>query len=205
MTTLLWESSEAFRRAGEIDEFKRLQAACAEALGAQGRLGDGVDLCRKALEKPELKRRTGLFQKAPRYDAGDVALSLVMTDLLRRSGDFKSALKEVQRLSSMAEATGDQALAAKAEIEAALVHEVAGDLQEAMRVLNGAEGTLRSLGDSAGLVAVYLRKGTVQEKLGDEAAAAKHYQEAARHAEIANDQYALTVAKDNLRALTGSG
>jgi len=51
---------------------------------------------------------------------------------------------------------------------------------------------------------VYLRKGTVQEKLGDETAAAKHYQEAARHAEIANDQYALTVAKDNLRALTGS-
>ena len=204
MTTLLWESSEAFRRAGEIDEFKRLQAACAEALGAQGRLGDGIDLCRKALDKPELKRRTGLFQKAPRYDAGDVALSLVMTDLLRRSGDFKGALKEVQRLSSMAEAIGDQALAAKAGIEAALVHEVAGDLQEAMRALNGAEGTLRSLGDSAGLVAVYLRKGTVQEKLGDEAAAAKHYQEAARHAEIANDQYALTVAKDNLRALTGS-
>ncbi|MCU0859411.1 MAG: tetratricopeptide repeat protein [Thermoplasmata archaeon] len=203
MTTLLWESSEAFRRAGEVDEFKRLQAACAEALGAQGRTADGIDLCRKALDRPELRPRKGLFQKGPRFDSGDVALVLALVDLLRRSGDYKEATRQAARLSGMADLKGDATLKARAWMELAMVQEDSDDFDSALSSLEEAREVLRGLGDHGGLAAVHIRRGTILEKRGDEAGAVKEYEEAARHAEIADDQTALRIAEENIEGLKG--
>ena len=192
------ESAEAFRRAGEIAEFKRLQAACASVLGEQGRFADAIELCEKALERPELRKRRGLFQKAPRYDAGDVSLSSTLFDLLRLSGDLKKAQRELARFTSMAEAIGDPSLRGRGLLMQALLHEDAGDLDSARDSLEEAEGVLRTAGNSEGLVAVHMRRGIVEEKRGDDAAAARHYEEASRHAEIMNDKHALAIALENL-------
>jgi tetratricopeptide (TPR) repeat protein len=201
MTTLLWESSEAFRRAGEIEEFKRLQAACGESLGAQGRMSDGIDLCKAGLEKPELRRRKVLFQKGQRYDMGDFALSTALIDLLRRSGDFKGALKEISRLMSMADSLNSQTLLAKVKLELALTHESAGDLDASLKALIEAEGILRSEGDHEGLIAVHMRRGIIEEKRGDEASAIKSYAEAIRHAETSGNDRARFLAEENIKAL----
>lgn len=201
MTTLLWESSEAFRRAGEIDEFKRLQAACAEALGSQGRAADGVDLCRRALDRPEFRPRKGLFQKGPRFDGGDVALVLALVDLLRRSGDYKEATRQAARLSGMADLTGDETLKARAKMELAMIQEDSDDFDSALSSLADAGEILRGVGDHAGLAAVHIRRGTILEKRGDEEGALKEYEEGARHAEIADDQTALRIATENIKSL----
>ena len=201
MTTLLWESSEAFRRAGEIEEFKRLQAACGESLGAQGRISDGIDLCRTALEKPELRRRKVLFQKGQRFDMGDFALSATLIDLLRRSGDFKGALRETSRLMSMADSLNSQTLLAKVKLELALTHESAGDLDASLKALTEAEGILRSEGDHEGLIAVHMRRGIIEEKRGDEVSAIKSYTEAIRHAETSGNDRARSLAEENIKAL----
>lgn len=203
MTTLLWESSEAFRRAGEVDEFKRLQAACAESLGAQGRAADGVDLCRRALDRPELRPRKGLFQKAPRFDGGDVALVLTLVDLLRRSGDYKEATRQATRLSGMADLTGDAQLKARARMELAMVQEDSDDFDSALGSLADAGEVLRGLGDHGGLAAVHIMLGTILEKRGDEKGAVKEYEEAARHAEVSDDQAALRIATENIQSLKG--
>ncbi|MGQ9587430.1 MAG: hypothetical protein ACUVT7_03500, partial [Thermoplasmata archaeon] len=199
MTNLLLESSEAFRRAGELVEFKRLQAACAESLGEQGRYGEGIAMCQRALEKPELRRRPGLFQRSPRFDNGDLALSSTLVDLLRGSGDFKGAMKEISRYAEMASAIDDPSSIAKGSLLRSLVFEDSGDLESAAKALEEAEAVLRSAGNSEGLVAVHMRRGIVEEKKGDDATAAKHYAEAARHAELINDTRAHALALENLR------
>ena len=203
MTTLLWESSEAFRRAGEIDEFKRLQAACAESLGAQGRTADGMDLCKRALDRPELRPKKGLFQKGPRFDGGDIALVMALVDLLRRSGDYKEATRQAARLSGMADLTGDVQLKARARMELAMVQEDSDDFDSALASLTDAGELLRGLGDHGGLAAVHMRRGTILEKRGDEPGALKEYEEAARHAEIADDPTALRIATENIAGLKG--
>jgi tetratricopeptide (TPR) repeat protein len=205
MNTLLLESADAFRRAEEFEDFKRLQAQCAESLGDQGKFADGIEMCRNALETPELRRRRGLFQKGPRFDKGDTLLSLALIDLLRRSGDLKGAAKEVSRYSSMAESIGDSSILAKGKLEAALISEDSGDLGSAVSALEKAEGMLRSAGDSEGLIAVHMRLGIVQEKLGLEGPAAEHYSEAARHAELVGNRRALAVALENLRSVKKNG
>lgn len=205
MSTLLLESAEAFRRAEEFEDFKRLQAECAESWGDQGKFSEGIEMCRNALESPELRRRKSLFQKGPRFDKGDTMLSLALIDLLRRSGDLKGAAKEVSRYSSMAESIGDVSILAKGKIEAALISEDSGDLEAAVGALEKAEGMLRSAGDSEGLIAVHMRLGIVQEKLGLDGPAAKHYSEAARHAELVGNRRALTVALENLRSVKKNG
>jgi tetratricopeptide (TPR) repeat protein/DNA-binding MarR family transcriptional regulator len=197
-TILLLESSEAFRRAGEIVEFKRTQAACAASLGEQGRYSEGIVLCSKVLERPELRRRKGLFQKSPRHDKGDIALSGTLIDLMRGSGNLKGAQRELARYTSMADELGDSTAVAKGKLLRALVHEDSGDLDSAAHSLGEAEALLRATGNSEGLIAVHMRRGTVEEKRGNDPEAARHYQEAARHAETVNNNYALELAFENL-------
>jgi len=199
MTNLLLESSEAFRRAGEPVEFKRLQASCAESLGEQGRYEEAIAMCQKALEKPELRRRSGLFQKSPRFDNGDLALSSTLADLFRESGDLKGAAKEIARYTEMACAVGDSSMIAKGSLLRSLVFEDSGDLESAAEALEKAEEVLRSAGNSEGLVAVHMRRGIVEEKRGNDAAAAKHYAEAARHAGLIGDSRAYSLATESLR------
>jgi tetratricopeptide (TPR) repeat protein len=205
MNTLLLESADAFRRAEEFEDFKRLQAQCAESLGDQGKFSEGIEKCRNALETPEFRRRRGLFQKGPRFDKGDTLLSLALIDLLRRSGDLKGGAKEVSRYSSMAESIGDPSILAKGKLEAALISEDSGDLGSAVSALEKAEGMLRSAGDSEGLIAVHMRLGIVQEKLGLEGPAADHYSEAARHAELVGNRRALAIALENLKSVKKNG
>jgi len=198
---VLLESSEAFRRAGEISEFKRLQAACAEVLGRQRRFDVAVDLCLRCLERPEFRKRKGLFQRTPVYDQGDLALASALVDILRESGDRKRAHRELARLKSMASSLGDQDELAKGELLASMVNEDSGDLDAAVKSLGEAETILRATGNHEGLIAVHMRLGMLHEKLGSYEAAGKDYREAARHAELAGDRYAESLALENLAAV----
>ena len=201
MTTVLLESSEAFRRAGEVVEFKRLQAACATAMGDQGRVSEGIELCASLLERPELRPRKGLFQKQPRYDSGDTALSSALVDLLRVGGDFKKAEKELVRFSLIADSIGDPSTQARGMLMLAMINEDSGNLDGAIKSLEAAETLLRSVGNSEGLIAVHMRGGIVREKRGEDAEAAKHYEEAARQAELADDEAAHAFALENLASI----
>jgi len=203
LASILWETAEAYRRAGELAEFKRVQAICAEALAGIDRIEDAVEMCRKALEKPELRRRTGLFQRQPRYDDGDVALCSSLIGLLRESGDIKGAAREGARLTEMAEASRDRTLAARAKLELALNSEESGDLEAAVQHLKGAEGILKEAGDRKGLVAVHIRTGMIKEKLGNEAEAISQYEEAVRQAELSGDRLGLASALENLGLVIG--
>jgi tetratricopeptide (TPR) repeat protein/DNA-binding MarR family transcriptional regulator len=200
-TNLLLEASEAFRRAGEMVDFKRLQAACAASLGEQGRYSEGIALCNRVLESPELRRRKGLFQKSPRHDKGDIALSGTLIDLLRGSGDLKGAHKELTRYTAYADELGESDAIAKGKLLRALVDEDSGDLDSAARSLGEGEALLRATGNSEGLIAFHMRWGTVEEKRGNDPEAAVHYREAARHADTVNNNYALELALENLDSL----
>jgi tetratricopeptide (TPR) repeat protein/DNA-binding MarR family transcriptional regulator len=191
------ESSEAYRRGGEIEDFKRLMATCAETLGAQGRYTDGIELCEKTLARPELRRRTGLFQRASRFDAGDLLLSSTLIDLLRSAGEHKRALEELSRYARMSETIADPSMIARGSMMRSMVQEDIGDLDSAKKSLVQAERLLASAGSSEGITAVQMRMGIIDEKLGDYASAAVHYGEAARHAELAGDMSALAIAREN--------
>ncbi|MBN1677243.1 MAG: tetratricopeptide repeat protein [Candidatus Thermoplasmatota archaeon] len=195
------ESSEAFRRAGEIVEFKRLQAASAEALGRQRRSEAAIELCTRVLERPEFRKRKGLFQRSPVYDHGDLALASALVEVLRESGDRKRAQKELARFLSMASAVGDQDQVAKGKLLASMISEDSGELEAAVKGLEEAEALLRGTGNHDGLIAVHMRLGLLEEKLGRYEAAERDYQEAARHADLAGDKYAQSLALENLAAV----
>lgn len=201
MTELLLESAEAFKRSEEIEEHKRTIAACAESMGAQGNADAGIALCRDTIADPESRRRSGILHRAPRFDQGDAALSLTLVGLLRKSGDLRTAEAEVNRLYSIAKSLDDPALRAKAKVELALVRESAGDLEGAMGYLAEAEEVVRSSGDKAGLVAVHMLMGNLEEKKGDYKAAERRYRDAAIQAELTGDGPALDTALKNLSAL----
>jgi predicted TPR repeat methyltransferase len=80
----------------------------------------------------------------------------------------------------------------------AMVNEDSGNLDGAVKSLAVAETLLRSVGNSEGLIAVHMRGGIVREKRGEDEAAAKQYEEAARHADIANDKNARALAVESL-------
>lgn len=202
MTKVLLDSSEAYRRAGELEEYKRVQAACAEALGDQGRSSEGIELVARTLETPEARRRAGLFQKSPKHDMGDIALASAMVDLTRASGDLRRARTELARYMSIAGSMSNRGLLARGKLMEAMIEEDSGDLEASERSLGEAERILSALGTSEGLIAVHMRWGNVEEKKGEHEAAAKHYSEAARHAETAGDRRALALAIDNLHAVT---
>ncbi len=192
------ESSEAFRRAGEISEFKRLQAACAEALGTQGRFEAAMEICVRGLERPEFRRKKGLFQRLPVFDYGDLALSSALVDLLRMSGDRRRAQKELARYQSIASAIGDVSQIARGKLLSSMVSEDSGALESAVRDLEEAKTLLRAAGNHDGLIAVHMRLGMLEEKLGDYQSAELNYKEAARHAEVVGDKHAQSLALENL-------
>jgi tetratricopeptide (TPR) repeat protein/DNA-binding MarR family transcriptional regulator len=198
---LLIDASEAYRRGGELEESKRILAACAESLGSRAMLEDGVKMCRTALSRPDLRRKSGLFQRASQYDRGDASLSIVLMALARESGDLEGAQRESVRMLSIADSLDDQTLRAKAKVELALVKESSGDLGGAATLLDEASRMLNSIGDKRGLVAVHMVLGNVEEKRGNLAEAKVHYEEAARHAEILGDASAIGAARRNLDAI----
>jgi tetratricopeptide (TPR) repeat protein/DNA-binding MarR family transcriptional regulator len=202
MTDLLQESSEAFRRAGEMEEYKRLQAACAVALGEQGKHAEGIHLAEAALQNPDIRKRRGLFQKLPRYDSGDLALSEAIVDLHRSSIDLKRAQKELLRFIEMAGSLGDQAAIARGKLLQAMVQEDAGELQSSAKSIDEAERLLKAIGNSEGLIAVHMRGGALEERRGDLAAAAKHYQEAANQADKVGNEFAKMLARERLASVT---
>ena len=200
ISTLL-QSSEAFRRAGEPEEFKRVQAMCAEAMSEQGKTAEAIALAEAALERQDLKKRRGLFQKAPRYDTGDVALSSTLVELHRSSGDTNRARRELARFASMAGTIGSQELIARGKLVQATSHEDLGESDMAIKALGEAESLLRSVGSSEGLIAVYMRRAAVHEKLGNLEAAAIDFTEAVSLADRADNDYARTLALARLSDL----
>lgn len=196
---VLMESSEAFRRAGEAAEFKRMQAESARALGSMGKHAEAIDMCERALARPELRRRRGLFQKGAAYDLGDVELSSTIVMLARSSGDLKRARKELVRYAAIAEAMDDPMLVADVRMMQSLIEEDSGQLDEAAKLLAEAAAMLSSAGSSGGMIAASMRLGIVMEKKGDYAEAARHYEQAALWAERAGDKHALSLAEESLR------
>jgi len=195
------EAADAYSRAGETEDYKRLLAARAELLGDLGKHREGIELCKKALARPELKRRKGLFQRVSGFDAGDMALASTVVDLLIMSGEFKEAQAELGTYMSMAQASPNRSMVAKGKLTAAVLKEHLGELEPAKKLLDEADDVLRALGDGQGLIAVCLRRGIIHEKLGEDAAAEKDYTEAARLAEIARDKAAFSIARNNLASL----
>jgi len=198
---VLLESAEAFKRAGDVSESKRLHAASAEVLGMLGRYSQGIDLCEKTLLRADLRRSRGLFQKSPGYDAGDVALSSVLVELFRASGDLKRAQKELTRYDTIAASMDDHMLRARGRLMLAIIQEDSGNLEGSAKSLSEAEAILRTVGSHEGLIAVHMRAGVISEKLGDESGALRHYEEAARHAEMCGDKRALELAKENIKSM----
>ncbi|OGS43259.1 MAG: hypothetical protein A3K76_05605 [Euryarchaeota archaeon RBG_13_57_23] len=201
MVSLLRESSEAFRRAGELVEFKRMQAAVASALGDQGGFAEGIEICNRVLENPEFRKRQGLFQRHSVYDTGDAALSAALVDLLRASGDLKKALRELERHSQIARSIGDRSIVARGMLMRSMVSEAGGDLDTAIEMLDDAVDVLRGEGNAEGLIAANMRRGMVEEKRGNEEAAVAHYEEAARQAELVGNEFARMLALENVPSL----
>ncbi len=201
MISLLLESSEAYRRADEIGDAKRVRALCADSRADQGESKDAIEMLRKALENPQLRRRKSLFQRTDRYDPGDLALSSALVDVLRKSGNFKEALKEARTYDAVATALGDKIAVAKGRLLVSMIREDEGELALALKSLEEAEAILRSEGNPEGLIAVHIRAGGVEEKRGDAAGARRHFEEAARHAEMTGNRFALSLALDRLKAL----
>ncbi|HJX04536.1 MAG TPA: tetratricopeptide repeat protein [Thermoplasmata archaeon] len=195
------ESAEAFRRAGDVSESKRLHAMSAETLGMFGKFSQGIDLCEKAFERAELRRSRGLFQRSPRYDPGDVALATALVELLRASGDPRRAQKELIRYEMIADSMEDTVLKARGRVMLAIIQEETGNLDGAIKSLSEAEAVLRTAGSHEGLIAVHMRGGVISEKLGDDASALRHYEEAARHAEMCGDKTALGLAEENIKSM----
>jgi len=199
------ESSEAFRRAGEDAEAKRMLAESAKTLSTTGRYAEAMDICERALAKPEFRRRKGLFQKGAPYDSGDVELSSALVTIARSSGDLKRARKELARYSSIADAIGDPMLMADARMMQSLVEEDSGQLDEAAKLLTEASLMLSDAGSTEGAIAASMRLGIVMEKKGDYAEAARYYEQAAIKAERAGNKYALSLAQDSLRSVRSNG
>lgn len=55
--------------------------------------------------------------------------------------------------------------------------------------------------DSEGLIAVHMRRGALEEKRGDFAAAARHYGEAANQAERVDNKFAGMMAREKLASV----
>jgi len=199
--SVLLDSAEAYRRAGDVSEFKRLQAASAEAFGMLGKYDQGIDLCEKTFSRPELRRSRGLFQRSQRYDAGDVALASTLVELLRSAGALKRAQKELVRYETIADSMNDTVLKARGRLMLAIIQEDSGDLDDAVKSLSEAESMLRASGSHEGLIAVNMRAGGILEKLGDDTGALGHYEEAARHAEMCGDKAAVDLAKENIKSM----
>lgn len=197
----MMEAAEAYKRAGETEDHKRLLAARAGLLGMLGRHGEGIELCRKALAKPELKRRKGLFQRVSGFDAGDLALSSAVVDLLMMSGEFKHAQEELERYMSMSQSGPSRSMVVKGKLTGAVLKEDLGELGPAEKLLDAAEEMLRDLGDDRGLIAVFLRRGIVHEKMGNDPAAEKDYSEAARLALLVREKAAWEIARNSLASL----
>ena len=197
---LLLESSDAYFRASDVSESKKLRAQCAEIMADMGRLAEAIELCRKALSDRALRRRKGLLHSVSPYDSGDTHLILTLAGLLRMSGDHAGATALIREHVRTAEDLADPVLMAKLKLEQAMIAEESGDLAGSVTVLDEADEILSRAGDREGLIAVHMRLGTVREKLGELEVAAHHYSEAARHAEIAGNQKARLIALDNLRA-----
>jgi tetratricopeptide (TPR) repeat protein len=201
-TSVYLESAEAFLRADDVSEFKRLQSLAAEALGMLGKFEKGIELCEKAFARPELRRRRGLFQRSPRYDAGDLSLSHALAELLRGAGDPRRAQKELARYATIADALGDPSLKARGRLLLSIIREEIGELDASLEALSEAEALLKSAGNHEGLVAVYIRKGIVEEKRGNYEAAAEQYRNAAQYAERVEDKTALRIALESLKSVS---
>ena len=201
MTSLLLESSEAFVRSEELQEAKRVQAVCAEAFGAQGRYVEAVALAEKALERPDLRRRKGLFRSGPAYDLGDLAISSALIDLHRAAGDPKKAQKELNRYFSMGQSIGDRGMIARGKLLQAIILEDLDQLVPAVKALAEAESALMASGNSEGLIAVHMRAGALEEKLGNLASARRHYESAARQSELSGNDYAHHLAMERSASL----
>lgn len=203
--TLYQESSEAFRKAGELEECKRMLAKSALLLCSLGRHAEAVEMCEKALTRPELRKRRGLFEKGQSFDAGDLELSSTIVSIARASGDLKLARKELARYTAMAEAMGDPVLIADSKLTQSVVEEETGRLDEAAQRSREALEILRTTGGTEGLIAANMRLGTVLEKKGAYSEAAEHYEQAAVLAERIGDRLALSVARDCLRSVQEDG
>ncbi|HIH00578.1 TPA: tetratricopeptide repeat protein [Thermoplasmata archaeon] len=196
------EASAAYARASDVVESKHARSAHCELLWELERHEEAISTCRSGLSSPSLRRRRGLFKDSPLWDSGDFALMLTLVDSLRLAGEYDEAREELRKYAAEAERANDQTLLAKGKMEAAMIAESAGEFEESLARLREAEQILIEMVDREGLIAVYLRLGTVEEKMGDIDSARTHYLSAARQAEMAGNHRALAIAKDSMESVS---
>ncbi len=199
---LLLEASGAHTRAGDIDEAKRLRSAAAEAMADLGRVSEAVALLRMTLADPALKRRRGLFRPRPTADEVDADLRLSLVAMLRESGDIGDARVELEEYMRLVEPLADPRLIARGKMEEAVILEESGDLSAAASALADAELVLTRAGDSEGLIALNIRLGIVEEKLGNTDVAAERYGIAEQLAKRMKNDKARTIAIENLMSVS---
>lgn len=199
---LLLEASGAYLRMNEISEAKRVRLLAAETIADSGRTKDAIDSLREALSDPALKRRRGLFRSSPSIDAADAEMKLSLISLLRASGDLEKARSELESYMALVKPLADGVLSARGMMEKAMILEESGDLTAAAAVLKDIERTLTKIGARAGLIAVNMRLGVVQEKLGDLDMAAEYYGRAEVLAKREGDDRARTIAIENLTSVS---
>ena len=196
------EASAAYARAEEIVESKRAVSTHCELLVEMGSLEEAIKACKSALSDPSLRRRRGLFKDSPLWDAGDFALAMTLVDLLRQAGEYGEARERLDEFAAEADKSEDYSLVAKGRLEAALIAESAGSFEESMSLLTETEQILVEQVDREGLIAVYIRMGTVSEKMGDLDTARTYYLGAARQAELSGNAKALAIAKESMESVS---
>lgn len=198
---LLLEASGAHARAGDIGEAKRLRSAAADVMADLGRASEAVALLRKTLSDTALKRRRSLFRPRVTADEVDADLRLLLVAMLRASGEFVDARTELEEYMRAVEPLADQRLIARGMMEKAMILEESGDLPAAASALADAELVLTRVGDNEGLIALNIRLGIVEEKLGNTDAAAERYGAAEQLAKRMKNDKARTIAIENLMSV----
>ena len=200
---LLIEASGAQIRADDIAEAKRLRLLAADVMGDLGHLEEAAHLLRKTLSDPAMKRRRGLFRSASTIDEADANLRLSLVSSLRASGSLDDARQELEEYMRIIEPLSDPLLQARGMLEKAMILEESGDLPSAASALGDAELVLTQIADGEGLIAVNIRLGIVQEKMGNTEKAAEHYGAAEQLAKREGNDKARTIALENLMSVNG--
>lgn len=197
-------ASEAYRKAGDVITAKKLLSDLALALSSRGKVDGALDVCRKSLADPALRRRPSLLHRERRFDRGDFDLSRVYGHLLWEKGDLSSALRSFRETVDIARKMEDDVLLSRSVMDLAMRLEEMGDLEKARELLHQVISLLDRIGDNEGLIAAHIRLGNVEEKSGRDGRAVEHYREAANRASLSKDDIAIAIGLESMGSLLGS-
>lgn len=190
--TALREASASHLRAGRPDRAARSLVRGAGILAELGRTEEALG---------HIQRFMDLLPRKPSGQAAEAfsAALLASLEMHRSRGDFRTALREGQE--GLTSLRGEDR--ARLLTELALAHDGLGETAQAQELLVKAEDILRSLDSTAGLTAVLMRRGMLEEKEGNLERAVASYREALWQSERSADARGEAVARENLGLALG--